>query len=235
MGHRCPQRPPSNQDTAAFLPPCTYADARGCYLQAARGRTPEGELAKSLATTALHAQGTGLSPPLGRPRSESAQVLNSGRAACQAGREDDLGAGRPQATPPEAGSGLAPPLPACSMVTATASCAAPTLHTSLRLPVRFRPHGAHAHSHECFDSSGRGEGAGVARVGSAPPSEGCHYGEPGKRGRAGAPPGPRITRKQVSGRVGLAGYLVSTVRTRNPAAHAHAQQRLRSSLGLAPG
>lgn len=89
--------------------------------------------------------------------------------------------------------------------------ARPLLHTSPREPVRFRPHGAHAYLHECFDSSGRGEGAGVARVGSAPPSEGCHYGEPGKRGRAGAPPGPQLTRKQVSRRVGLAGYCVSTV------------------------
>lgn len=94
VGAQGSQRPPSDQDTAAFLPPCTYADARGCYLQAARGRTPEGELAKPLATTALHAQGNGLSPLLGPPRSEFAQVLNSGQAACQAGREDDLGAGR---------------------------------------------------------------------------------------------------------------------------------------------
>lgn len=119
VGAQGSQRPPSDQDTAAFLPPCTYADARGCYLQAARGRTPEGELAKPLATTALHAQGNGLSPLLGRPRSEFAQVLNSGQAACQAGREDDLGAGRPRDTPPEAGSGLAPPLPACSTVAVT--------------------------------------------------------------------------------------------------------------------
>lgn len=123
-------------------------------------------------------------------------------------------------------------------VASTASqTARPRLHTSLRQPVRFRPQGAHAHAHllGSVDSSGRGEGGGVARVGSAPPSEGCHYVEPGKRGRARAPPGPGITRKQVSERVGLAGSWVSTAPARTPAAHAHAQHRLRSSLGPAPG
>nr|AAP92601.1 Ab2-276 [Rattus norvegicus] len=49
---------------------------------------------------------------------------------------------------------------------------------------------------ECFDSSGQ-EGASGARVGSAPPSECCHYGEPGKRGREGAPPGHWLARKQI--------------------------------------
>lgn len=29
LGHRGPQRPPSDQDTAAFMPPGTYAQARG--------------------------------------------------------------------------------------------------------------------------------------------------------------------------------------------------------------
>lgn len=112
-----------------------------------------------------------------------------------------------------------------------AFCAAPT---STRPLIRFRPQGAHAQLHECFDSSGL-EGTSVARVGSAPPSEGCLYGEPWKRGRAGAPPGPWLARKQVSRRVGLSGYRVSTLPAQNKAAHARAQQCLRSSLGLAPG
>lgn len=112
------------------MPPCTYAEARGtgCYLQAARGRTPEGELAKPLGTTALHALGTGLSPRLGPPRGDSPHVPNKGRAASQAGEEDELGAERPRDTPPAAGSGLAPPLPACFLVTTTASCVSPTSH-----------------------------------------------------------------------------------------------------------
>lgn len=129
-GAQGPQRPLSDQDTAAFMPPCTYAEARGtgCYLQATRGRTPEAELAKPLGTTALHALGNGLSPQLGRPRGESPHTPNSGLAASQAGKEDELGAGRPRDTPPAAGCALAPPLPACFLVATSASCASPTPH-----------------------------------------------------------------------------------------------------------
>ena len=71
------------------------------------------------------------------------------QASCQPawqGGRPRGGAWRPRDTPPEAGSGLAPPLPAFSLFATTASCRAHTLHISLRLPVRFRPHGAQAHS-----------------------------------------------------------------------------------------
>lgn len=116
LGHRGPQSPPSDQDTAAFMPPRTYAEARGAQAVTYRPLADahqKGSSPSLWATTALHALGTGLWPRLRRPGAGSPRVLHCGLAASQAGREDELGAGRPRDTPPAAGSGLAPPLPAC--------------------------------------------------------------------------------------------------------------------------
>ncbi|KAL1777893.1 FUN14 domain-containing protein 2 [Sigmodon hispidus] len=213
-------------------------ESTGCYLQASRRRTLEGELAEPPGSATLRALGTGLSPQLQRPRADSPQVPSNGLAANLTGGPGGRargGAPSGHALRGRLWSRPAPSGPLHHRLRPGPRLTLPPDRWSTSGPIPHPHPRAHAQSQECFDSSGLEEGAGVARVGGAPPSVGCHYGEPGKRGRARAAPGARLARKQVSRRVGLGSVLRGYRPGPKPAAHARAGSRPHSRSGPAPG